>query len=141
MEQFAQGRGTRAEVAAVNLHELGHNLGRGHMGVSGTYACPPPYLSGMSYIIQGGLVPGFPLDYSRWDQGLIDYEHLNETKGLPLAEYPTDDDIARGLLSWDLDGHDIPAFFIVGGPLPQREWQGGRENFGLPKAPQITPLQ
>jgi len=67
--------------AGTFMHELGHNLGLDHGG-DAKDPWKPNYLSIMGYLFHEDIVPGRPLDYSRWKLPTLDETKLDESRGI-----------------------------------------------------------
>ena len=128
--------GNRQHQAATLMHELGHNLGLGHGGITNgkpdNTNCKPNYVSIMSYTRQmPTLVPSaqHKLDYSKGDLNPLNESNLDETKGITTtSEFTEVSDVliagplrdyyfANMEIDWDKDGkyeksvqHDINKF-------------------------------
>ena len=85
---FTNGVGSRAEQAAVFMHELGHNLGLLHGG-DDEVNYKPNYLSIMNYLFQldGDPLHNRPLTYSSAKLRTLNESGLDETTGLNAANW------------------------------------------------------
>ncbi len=92
-DQYA-GIGTPRAQAGTFMHELGHNLGLHHGGADDTNF-KPNYLSVMNYAFQtNGLIfnqgQGY-FDYSRFSNGVLNENSLDETNSVFTATHTTTD--------------------------------------------------
>jgi hypothetical protein len=88
--------GTAIVQAGTLMHELGHNLGLSHAGLSKTPNCMPIYQSVMNYLYQ---VRGLTLDSDNTQY--VDYSfgslnQLTETPGNPPSPYALNEGVSLG---------------------------------------------
>lgn len=88
--------GTPFVQASTLMHELGHNFGRRHGGITGEPNCKPNYQSVMNYLFQiRGLINKFgvaEIGYSRQLLPLLDEGALIEGQGIPAPAPDTEMD-------------------------------------------------
>lgn len=123
---WSGGTGTDNDQSGAFMHELGHNLGLGHGGNSGTNN-KPNYPSIMNYnntytvdIDYDGLIDG-PLDYSHGFLPPLNENALNENLG--VAQYVTTEGVGNegdgaDLANWDLDGNGIQDLLLLAYDAP-----------------------
>ena len=81
--------GTREELAATFMHELGHNLGLDHGGCD-DINYKPNYLSVMNYLfVKNHYALNRPLDYSRVELPTLNEKALDELNGLGVNQINT----------------------------------------------------